>query len=537
MLPISEEVNALLVRTLEVDWRRRITLREMRARVEGIESFYSDDVLFEDSMARCPWEAGVNVEEDEEESASASEPQEPAQEVIPEPVPEPESEVAHQEFLASAEHSRWSPATDSEMVFAAGPSAQYSWDDASTYEQAGAPGTPARSLSPSPSVLSRGELDDDLRTPSGPSLYSLVSSSPSLPSPPLTPGPDEAFFGSDARRRPAHLTLDINGLQTDYYAGNVDMLSAGSSAMQTALDSAHFEYDPYAAFYVAESEKMMASTEDVGMAMTPTEYDFDEDAMDALSTYSYPADQYELTIPDEDHDARPESPVLGLDLGFPAPAPSATMDSPSTFHWSTVPSNPSSHQQTPACSFLTFGTSPNASSQVPSFSYQSTPQMYSSTLGTTLGSPFLMPPAPPAAPAYSSPSSSRSRSRSRSRKSRILNPVRLAFTRRSRSPSPPADAPAQHQQHAQHQQQQQQQFVTHWTLSTSISPEHPPSLACFASPAGSPARTPPAGQATSTSVQEKNAMGIRRRATKRRLRSAKDWFSPGRLFAAVMPSP
>ncbi|KAH9917171.1 kinase-like domain-containing protein [Fomitopsis serialis] len=54
VLPISEEVNMLLVRTLEVDWRRRITLREMRSAIKGVENFYSPDVLFEDSMARCP---------------------------------------------------------------------------------------------------------------------------------------------------------------------------------------------------------------------------------------------------------------------------------------------------------------------------------------------------------------------------------------------------------------------------------------------------------------------------------------------------
>ena len=72
VLPISEEVNLLLTRTLEVDWRRRITLREMKHELEKIESFYSPDVLFEDSMARCPWEAGVNVDEEETVGGSST---------------------------------------------------------------------------------------------------------------------------------------------------------------------------------------------------------------------------------------------------------------------------------------------------------------------------------------------------------------------------------------------------------------------------------------------------------------------------------
>ena len=497
----------------------------MRQAVKMIRNFYSDDVLFEDSMARCPWEAGVNVDDEEEEESGSEEP-EPTQEVIPEPQPEVEQE----DFLDAHKQSHWSPDSDSEMVFAARPSAHYSsWDDASSYGKTSTARSATRSLSPSPSLLSRGQYDD-LRTPSGPSLYSLVSSSPSIPSPPLTPGPDEAFFNGEAPRRPARLTLDINGLQSDYYAPNVDMLSAVSSAaMQTALESANFEYDAYTQFYVAESEKMVTSSEDMGMAITPTtEYDFDEDAIDELSSYSYPTAEYDAYDMEEDSTARPESPVLGLDLGLPSTAPATAMEASSSFNnWSTVPSNPPSAMPTPDYSFLNFIPSPNASSQVPQFQFQPSSYPSSSTaFNTTPGSSFLDYTPATAAPSTHTPAYSRSRSRSR--RSRILNPVRLAFTRRSRSPTPPA---------LPQQADAQQQFVTHWTLSTSVSPEHPPSLACFASPAHSPSRTPPAGQATSTSVQEKSTIGMRRRTTKRRLRSAKDWFSPGRLFAAVMPSP
>ena len=55
VLPISDEVNALLVRVLDIDWRRRLTVTEMKESVKQIDNFYSDDVVFKGSMARCTW--------------------------------------------------------------------------------------------------------------------------------------------------------------------------------------------------------------------------------------------------------------------------------------------------------------------------------------------------------------------------------------------------------------------------------------------------------------------------------------------------
>ena len=86
VLPISQEVNALLVRVLHVDWRHRMTLNEMRQELKEIENFYSPDVLFEDSMARCPWEVGVDVEHDSESEGSSIEaPAEPKDETKADP--------------------------------------------------------------------------------------------------------------------------------------------------------------------------------------------------------------------------------------------------------------------------------------------------------------------------------------------------------------------------------------------------------------------------------------------------------------------
>ena len=61
VLPISEELNDILVQVLEIDWTARISLIDLRAAVEGVSTFYADHVIFEGSLARCPWEAGVDL--------------------------------------------------------------------------------------------------------------------------------------------------------------------------------------------------------------------------------------------------------------------------------------------------------------------------------------------------------------------------------------------------------------------------------------------------------------------------------------------
>lgn len=62
VLPISLEINSILTQMLEVDWRQRMTLSELREAIENVDSFYSEAVVFEGSMARCPWEAGMDIE-------------------------------------------------------------------------------------------------------------------------------------------------------------------------------------------------------------------------------------------------------------------------------------------------------------------------------------------------------------------------------------------------------------------------------------------------------------------------------------------
>ncbi|KAF8628748.1 hypothetical protein AX15_003740 [Amanita polypyramis BW_CC] len=67
VLPISRPANDLLLRMLDVNWRTRITLPEVRRAVRTIRTFYCDGVIFEGSMARCPWEAGMDLDSEEDE--------------------------------------------------------------------------------------------------------------------------------------------------------------------------------------------------------------------------------------------------------------------------------------------------------------------------------------------------------------------------------------------------------------------------------------------------------------------------------------
>jgi len=99
VLLISNEVNALLVRVLDVDWRRRLAVTQMKEYVKRIDNFYPDDVVFEGSMARCTWELGMDVGSDAGESQQA--------EVV-------------EASKTNASISRWSSdsKSDSSMIFA-----------------------------------------------------------------------------------------------------------------------------------------------------------------------------------------------------------------------------------------------------------------------------------------------------------------------------------------------------------------------------------------------------------------------------------
>ena len=71
ILPISDEVNAVLVHILDVHWRRRPTVTKIKECIKQIDDFYSNDVVFEGSIARCTRELSMDVGSDTGEPQQA----------------------------------------------------------------------------------------------------------------------------------------------------------------------------------------------------------------------------------------------------------------------------------------------------------------------------------------------------------------------------------------------------------------------------------------------------------------------------------
>ncbi|CCL99589.1 uncharacterized protein FIBRA_01607 [Fibroporia radiculosa] len=504
VLPISEEVNILLTRTLEVDYHKRISLQEMRRCVERITNFYSPDVLFEDSMARCPWEAGLNVDGDADaegevdDNLSAEE-------------SEPRAALEDEGYT-----STWSDA-DSEMVFAPHPETDNSsWTDSESY--ATRRDSYSRSMSPSPTspLFTTTKLFDATQTPSSPSMYSVVSTSPSIPSLPATPGLDAAWSQPANKRPSLKLTLDTNGCQPQYYDHNVMMVSARSSSMHTALEShveAYGMYSPFLSATIPEKTSLLfTSPEDIGMITTPATAD---DGMDVKSTYTYPtidADNMSAT--------RPESSILGLDSGSRSGSLTAVEQYDYDWEQYSAPSSIPPDVAASGYSFLSFGTTPAPSPQserawaepsyaalnrLPDSQREKSPSPFSFLVSPT--SPPPLPFRPTLSPA------------ARDRKthtSSFLNPIRLAFPRRSASPAVRSSATSPAYRNHATQTESEPTPYTHWafTQSTSTSPS-PQAYMCL-----------PPLEAKETKLVDTQRAG--------RPSRARAWFSPGKLLAVLL---
>ncbi|KAJ7599112.1 kinase-like domain-containing protein [Mycena floridula] len=219
VLPISFEANALLTRMLELDWRDRMTLSELRESLDDITSFYSDNVVFEGSMARCPWESGMDIdcESSKGEVSRLSEPQELK--------------------------SRWSTNSSSDIIFASRSLTVESsygapWNSYANTTWAFEPQSPSEAASP--------------ERPSTPESPFSPASSLS----PLTP--KDVMFGNRVNRERKPLTLDTKMAQPHYYNGNASIMSHSttSSEMQTAV-----EYDPYSSsFFLASPASPLKSS-------------------------------------------------------------------------------------------------------------------------------------------------------------------------------------------------------------------------------------------------------------------------------------
>ncbi|KAI8976572.1 kinase-like domain-containing protein [Trametes punicea] len=569
VLPISEEVNNLLTRTLQVDWRHRITLREMRHELKAIENFYSPDVIFEDSMARCPWEAGLRADADSDSSAEAE----------PEPRELPEQEP--QENLTST----WSNDSDSEMVFARERSVakESAWTNSFSFSAHGDEGTSAaasaysrsssrsrspsrsgsysrsdsRSMSPSPDspVYTTTKLFEALQTPghSPASAYSVLSSSPSIPSPPVTPHANSGWGQTQQARPKLILTVNTDGYRPEYYDNSVTMLSATASSMHTALESAlernwdGYMYSPLApgSIPTAKASPYGDSREDVGMIVTPATEDHDMEEYPTIDT------AYD-TLPS----ARPESPVLGLHLGEGCESNrdcehTLSAKSEADLSWQRLCSwlNPSpqagnSTNHTPAFSFFTVtATTAQTSSQPesvpwPAFSFDT-----SAGTSVTFSSPRSIPeklasgpPPLPLRPQHVS----HSRADRKSRTSSFLKPIRLAFPRRSSSPARRRSysrSPGRGKSR-QTASAPEATFGANWVFSasTSQSPEPQPYLCLPPATPHMPVQQQPRAVEKEGVHPTHTTLTEDAQPRRKRLRSARDWFSPQRLFAAVLPS-
>ncbi|KAJ7683023.1 kinase-like domain-containing protein [Mycena rosella] len=245
VLPISAELNAVLARMLEIDWRHRMNIPQLRVALEGVTDFYAAGAVFEGSMARCPWEVGIDLETGS--PAKGSFPGRSLQQRRPE----------------------WS--NESSLVFAH-PDETSDTSSSTQYSSCGATWAfDSPTSSDSDHILSDKFIFERPRTP--PHIDVPLS-----PLSPCSSGSQRAAFivtpsivnfpprrqPNAGRRKP--LAINTTCLSPQYYAAqniSLDSASTGSSAMQTAVDDID---DPYASSFLASSKVTMGDSdcEDLG---------------------------------------------------------------------------------------------------------------------------------------------------------------------------------------------------------------------------------------------------------------------------------
>ncbi|KAJ7269877.1 kinase-like domain-containing protein [Mycena rebaudengoi] len=254
VLPISAELNAVVARMLEIDWRDRMTIPELRIALAGVKHFYSDGAAFEGSMARCPWEVGVDLEAQNSAKSTSS------------PRPAPRNRKPE-----------WS--NESSLRFQR-PDTTSSNSSSSTYSSCGATWAFDSPTSSDSGIIMQNQLIFERpRTP--PSTDLSVSCESHEASFFVTP----SIIDLPPRRRPNNarkpLTIDTNCAGPKYYANDSspDSASTGSSAMQTAVD------DPYASsFFLASSKASITMPDSVDLGE-----ESEDKAMGSPSPWGYSA--------------------------------------------------------------------------------------------------------------------------------------------------------------------------------------------------------------------------------------------------------
>lgn len=263
VLPISAEVNEILLRTLDINWRNRISLSELRRAIKGVSTFYADDVVFEGSMARCSWEAGIDI-------TQGSQPEDDA------------FDLPQQEDPKSG----WSTDSSADMVFAA----LSQGDDSSwvPYTASVATwGADSDLRTSAPSERSASFLTyDDRRTPSSSfSMYSPALSGPYV----STQGDESTYVDGDEPIEPQALSITT---ASELYEGSIIMRSADSTTMHTALESPM----TYSSFFLQSSISVSKPSYAAPSAFEVGISTFDEDEERLRDSMSWTqASDYERT--------------------------------------------------------------------------------------------------------------------------------------------------------------------------------------------------------------------------------------------------
>ncbi|KAI9509251.1 kinase-like protein [Russula earlei] len=395
VLPISAEVNEILLRTLDINWRNRISITELRRAIKCVSTFYADDVVFEGSMARCSWEAGIDI-------TGGSQPEDDSFDM---PQHEDDQHQQQQPQQQQEPRSGWSTdsSTDSstDMVFAVP-----SRDDNSSwvpYPASGATwGADSGLRTDTPSQGSASFLTyDDQRTPS--SSFSMYYS-PALSGPYVSTQGDEesTFVECSDRLKPQHLSAST---ESDLYEESIVMRSAESATMHTALESpiAHSYFLLQSSVSVSKPTFVAPSAFEVGISSFYEDEERFRDSMSWARASTF------------DQRTRTESDLVNVSsMDFsPTTEPELTM----------------------------IGHSPVSGKPWPDF-YTVTPMPQPQVHGTRLPFPLVpLKSSPATTTPFQSPSSPPAHGRRKPRSSSFFNPIKFAFPPRHPSPIPSVPVP------------------------------------------------------------------------------------------------
>lgn len=274
---------------LEVDWRRRITLSEVRAAIQQVDHFYAEGVIFEGSMARCAWEIDVDIESDSDSSTPG------------EPVDQPEEP-----------HSRWSKDSDSEMEYTRHSIRDPMWDE--EYSSCNATWAIESSIrTPSSVVLEPLKIYEAPRTP--PSTYSPLSpvASGSIPSIPPTPEGVRMIRNRPTLYPPKPLKINTECGRRIFFTGSNNThttLSSMHTAVEGATPFSSCFYlpspDSISKFSLPWTSSAMPSSVDLGVYATPGSQHIDP------TLWDYPDTDYSSSYPSTMSSS--SGSVVGLDL-------------------------------------------------------------------------------------------------------------------------------------------------------------------------------------------------------------------------------